>query len=391
MSSEDRQHSASFGMWFPSLDGLRGMAILFVVVCHVWYFATPGRGGEMSDWVVWGVCVRGQAIAHLAAISVRLFFVMSAFLLYLPYAVRVTKAQEFPPPKTFYRRRALRILPAYWFVIIFYTVVCAGIVDRQAPNLLRIVVNAFFLQLPAEPLFAHLGFKMGMDYIPGTWSLTPEIWFYAVLPWVALFTRKNISFACVFALTLAAAACFRATIIPMNLPEIYWINVFSLADHFAFGMLAARLYAGNLLDKSGAWGVVFWRLGTYLGLAICLHAWFGLPARYKNIGMELETAVGGFLLILGLLKSRTALRSLMESRVFCFLGKTSYSLFLWNIILISYGAKSCLLALGISGTWFYALLALTAGVVCVIVGWVSYTYIELPFLSKSSSAKTQRG
>ncbi|MBI5821705.1 MAG: acyltransferase [Verrucomicrobia bacterium] len=367
------------------------MAILFVVVCHVWCSAAPSRGGELPDWVVWGVCVRGQAIAYLAAISVRLFFVLSAFLLYLPYAMRVAKAQEFSSPQKFYRRRALRILPAYWFVIIFYTVVCAGIMNREAPNLLRIVINAFFLQLPAEPLFARLGLKMGLDYIPGTWSLTPEIWFYAVLPWVALMTRKDISFACVFVLTLAAAIFYRATINPMNLPEVYQTNVLSLADYFAFGMLAARLYAGNLLDMSGVCGVVFWRLGTYLGLVLCLHAWFGLPARYKNIGMELETAVGGFLLVLGLLKSRTALRALMESRVFCFLGKISYSLFLWNIILIYYGAKPCLLALGISGTWFYTLLALTAGVVCVIVGWISYTYIELPFLSKSSSAQAQRG
>ena len=87
-----------------SLDGLRAVAALSIVLFHVMLFLQL----EYQPW--------SQAINHgwyYLSTGVHLFFVLSGFLLFLPYVRALLDGAPLPSARRFYRRRALRILPAY--------------------------------------------------------------------------------------------------------------------------------------------------------------------------------------------------------------------------------------------------------------------------------------
>src|SRR5437868_15371816 len=87
---------------FPLFDGLRGIAVLAVLLLH---------SSEFSGRVGLGVGGRfGEAAGGLGVI---VFFVISGFLLYRPLAAARATGRRRPPVHPYARRRALRILPAY--------------------------------------------------------------------------------------------------------------------------------------------------------------------------------------------------------------------------------------------------------------------------------------
>lgn len=90
---------------FAHLDGLRAMAAISVVLYHA-AFLTGYSGGPGLG-----------AITARLNVGVTLFFLISGFLLYRPYVVARCGGREALPTREFYRRRALRIVPAYWVAL----------------------------------------------------------------------------------------------------------------------------------------------------------------------------------------------------------------------------------------------------------------------------------
>src|SRR4051812_409189 len=91
----------------PALDAVRALGALAVVAHHVG-FATGVNlsGGPWSGW-----------LARLD-VGVAVFFVLSGFLLFRPWAHAQATARERPKTLRYLWRRALRILPAYWLTVV---------------------------------------------------------------------------------------------------------------------------------------------------------------------------------------------------------------------------------------------------------------------------------
>ena len=99
---------------FPLLDPLRAVAALMVVVTH-----TAELGGfNREHWV-------GAWTVRLDS-GVAIFFVLSAFLLYRPFVSARLDGRAIPRVWRYARRRALRILPAYWVALI-----ALGLLDAE--------------------------------------------------------------------------------------------------------------------------------------------------------------------------------------------------------------------------------------------------------------------
>ena len=84
----------------PALDGLRALAVLLVILFHAWTFV-PGYiqpGQNAADYALF-----------YGKTGVQLFFVLSGFLLFLPYAQWIFGLRERPSTLMFYKRRALRV------------------------------------------------------------------------------------------------------------------------------------------------------------------------------------------------------------------------------------------------------------------------------------------
>lgn len=147
---------------FPLFDSLRGLAVLAVVVYHA--FVVTGALNRRGI---------GDAVATLGGTGPILFFAISGFLLYRPWAAARAAAAPAPRTARYARRRALRILPAYWLALTVLAVY-PGITGVFSGDWWRYYL---FLQLYDQDTLGR--------GIPVAWTLCVEVTFYLALPlWV---------------------------------------------------------------------------------------------------------------------------------------------------------------------------------------------------------------
>jgi peptidoglycan/LPS O-acetylase OafA/YrhL len=152
------------GREIPALDGVRAFAALSVVFFHSFPLWAPSR-------VVFGVDITPQW--NYAQTGVHLFFVLSGFLLFLPFARAMLQSRPLPSTRRFYARRARRILPTYWVCLIVLVLV-------QLPQFLSPTGVANIL---AHVVFLHDNFPEFNQSIEGPfWTLALEAQFYLALP-----------------------------------------------------------------------------------------------------------------------------------------------------------------------------------------------------------------
>ena len=147
----------------PALDAVRAIGAIGVLGYHVAFNTGLSLHGTWNG-----------LLARLD-VGVAIFFVLSGFLLFRPYAHAAATGAESPPAGRYLWRRAVRILPAYWLTV----VVCLTVLPQNRGAALADWIHHFTLtQIYAPNLIRH-----GLTQ---TWSLATEVAFYLVLPLVAL-------------------------------------------------------------------------------------------------------------------------------------------------------------------------------------------------------------
>ncbi len=155
-----------------ALDGVRAIAFLFVLTFHLDYMLQ-----------LWNISRLGHlAIAILLAgdAGVTLFFVLSGFLLFLPYAKSLLFDGSWPSAGRFYLRRALRIIPGYYVSIILLILFTHP--EYLHPNHIKqlILFLTFFMD-SSQSTYQQINGPY--------WSLAVEWQFYLLLPLLALGMR----------------------------------------------------------------------------------------------------------------------------------------------------------------------------------------------------------
>src|SRR5438128_311233 len=155
-----------------SLDLLRGVAILLVVLVHC---------QEESTGVVPGLSWFAQEYGGL---GVQLFFIVSGYTMMLTYGDRLDLAAA----RSFYLRRFFRIAPLFWIAIVFYLLLTRGRgITNFAPDGVSVsdVLLTFF--------FLHWSSVTACNsVVPGGWSIAVEMQFYLLFPLlIQLFRRSN--------------------------------------------------------------------------------------------------------------------------------------------------------------------------------------------------------
>jgi peptidoglycan/LPS O-acetylase OafA/YrhL len=154
---------------FPLFDSLRAIAFTCVLLTHAAIFA----GLETNATRL------GPFYARLD-VGVNIFFAISAFLLYRPFALAHIEAQTPPRVRAFAWRRVLRIVPPYWLML---TVVGVWI---GAPTVFRAAHIPFFYGF-AQIYNVH---TLTLQGLPQAWSLCVEASFYIFLPLYATAIRR---------------------------------------------------------------------------------------------------------------------------------------------------------------------------------------------------------
>jgi peptidoglycan/LPS O-acetylase OafA/YrhL len=159
----------SAGAYFPAMDGYRAVAALLVLLTHV----------ALAS----GLVVRNTALGPYLAradVGVSIFFLLSGFLLYRPFVVAHLEGRPAGSLGGYARRRALRIIPAYWFAL----TIVAFVLEAPAFHPPHEVVTHYLL---LHPYF--------LDQVTGgpiqqSWTLATEVGFYVFLPaWAWLVVR----------------------------------------------------------------------------------------------------------------------------------------------------------------------------------------------------------
>ncbi len=156
-----------------ALDGVRAIACLSVIVFHLSLITT----NDVQLWIPTHVPPLVRAVAFSGDTGVTLFFILSGFLLFLPYAKAMLFEGTWPSARVFYLRRALRILPAYYvslflFILFFH---------REYLHWDHLKDVGIFLTLFMD------SFVSTYKQINGPfWTLAVEWQFYLLLPILAL-------------------------------------------------------------------------------------------------------------------------------------------------------------------------------------------------------------
>ena len=294
----------------PSLDGLRAMSILLVIIGHF--------GGGVGTPVIF------------SALGVQVFFVLSGYLI-TTLLQKEHQREGGIDLAAFYRRRCFRIFPAAYA----YIFIVALVSPASRPGLLYAATYTVSYHLNnIPPFFGHL------------WSLSVEEQFYLLWPLALVLGfqyRARIAW-----LTMLAAAAFRLALALSSLqnPTLYMHFTFpGTMDSIAAGCLLAiyepriREYCGWMAEYAGivlalpvtalTMAVVCWGDTSLTGVRALNVAWGIVP---------LLIALWVFLLV----ERRDWI---LNNPVAITIGVLSYSLYLWQAPFVGGGKHSNLVAL----------------------------------------------
>ena len=353
------------------LDGLRGLAALFVVVNHVFLRAFPGHPVDHAPFWA-GPFIYGR-------FAVIVFIVLSGFSLALSPA---RHGWRLDAVSRFAQRRARRILPAYWAALAFSLAV-AWLVAPQpgqgVPNAKSVVVNGLLAQNVVRAPSPNASF----------WSMAVEAQLYIAFPLMLLMVRRWGAIAMVATVTLVVAT------VGVVGPHISGVETFviqsppDLAALFAVGVLTAGIVGASEARKSWPWG---WLALAAAAPVVATIWWQGSVWTLHHL-FWIDLALGPAIacLLAGLATGHAApLLRLLDARPVRTLGLSSYSLYLIHgpIVVLVY-EKIVAVRVGQGVPAFLVSLALVLPLT-IVFARVFASVFETPFLRQRRTSGTVR-
>jgi peptidoglycan/LPS O-acetylase OafA/YrhL len=330
---------------FPALDAIRGLAALAVVAFHS-YKDLAGRPGWDSPL---------GTFAYSFQWAVPVFFVLSGFLLYRPFAAAIADGTSRPDARSFLLRRAARIFPAYWVALVVFGTL-AKPNELWTPD--GIVRYGLLLQVfDGDTVYHVLG---------TAWSLSIEVGFYLALPLLAAVAARAVAgspaaggerraslarhLLLLAGLTVAAWAVRVLVLAPIagasgEDPDLAGFTVVGSFAPFAAGMALAVVSVSRPAVRRALAGARAPVRMTGIRLLRADGPWLALAALAYSFGLILESRTivpwqpGVFATIAAValltplvLRPRTSAvaRRLGASRALVGLGAISYGLYLWH-------------------------------------------------------------
>lgn len=364
----------------PALTGIRAWAALWVFLFHAWLISGPRRL-EMS---LAGIELDFTPFVSIGWAGVLIFFVLSGFLLGLPFAQWQAGLRTRPDFKRYVLRRIARVFPAYYAQLFLLLALAAWlsypVVDLDGVGLFK---HLFMLFMPppvgAEPM------------VKVWWTLTVELSFYLVLPLLAVMLAPGrwvwLLISCLaamwawrhgMAIWLADAPIDRRVIATSQLP--------GSLDSFGLGLLAAYAHTHRQRLPRALRLALGSGMATVLALLIVVVAIYAMHMAYRQYWSDHLIfyvwspvfALAVATLILAAAGGCRLATWLFANRMMAFVGVISYSLYLWHIPILTWFSLSGLFA-AIPGYRFPWVLLLSLPL-ALLTAALSYMLVERPFL-----------
>lgn len=356
------------------LDGLRGLAVLAVVIYHFFGDILPG-----------------------GYLGVDLFFVLSGFLI-TSLLVREYRVNNTISLKDFWIRRFRRILPAALVTLFIVTAIVTAIGGDIAVGIREQFLGTLFFVnnwtqiATSQSYFAENEVQVFAHY----WSLAVEEQFYIIWPLVTLgifvFTQRRlrrsprrVPMLVTALLAVLSAAAMALLFTPGEDPT----RVYYGTDTHAFGLLIGAFLSLALTSTRNDPRVDSWpsagKFEARLAGAIGALALIGYVIQLLFMGDDLAvtyqgglllTSVLGVLMIWGVIRETGPLTWIFRTNVMRWLGQRSFSLYLWHwpVIMI---LRALFDADGhMDHKWILGLVAVP---IALLISEISYQHVENPF------------
>jgi peptidoglycan/LPS O-acetylase OafA/YrhL len=331
----------------PYIDGLRAVAVLAVVVYHA-----------NQPWLPGGF------------IGVDVFFVISGFL--ISRIIYTEIAENSFSLTRFYERRARRILPAF---VVVTALTAIGVyylfLPAELVNFARSVIAAVLFS-------ANNYFYWTTDYFAPTahslpilhyWSLGVEEQFYLLFPLLLMVAARRLNIGWIMSTLFFASLALSEIVVRTNPPAAFYLLPFR-GFELIIGSLLALPGMRFAHQRSVATAATFGGLILIGAAAITFRS----DMRFPGLSALLPT-LGAGLVLWGSDKAANMGGDILSARLFTFVGRISYSLYLvhWPLILFAdrvapYTDRS------IKGACVIAL--------SMVLAWLSYRYVEQPFRTR---------
>jgi peptidoglycan/LPS O-acetylase OafA/YrhL len=325
LTAESRSRQAPGGAHIPELDGLRGIAVLLVVLFHFSIVLSMAPGPLKAL----------RTLFTPGWTGVDLFFILSGCLI---TGILLDEKGATGYFRRFYIRRMLRIFPVYYLALIIgFTVARAWVLP---PHGVSTVTSLAYLANFSNWL------SLGGLEIPGLnhyWSLAVEEQFYLCWPLAVFFLSRKMLLRVLTGLIVLAPAVRYAILVTVADPEvakrIAYVLTPARADGLAFGALVAILLREPRLRTA----IVRYATAAISAIVIVLLAWFGLKARFRLESAATLSVLYTLLSVAyGLIVFRSASRTctndltqrILRSRILRKAGRYSYAAYVFHFPLL---------------------------------------------------------
>jgi peptidoglycan/LPS O-acetylase OafA/YrhL len=325
-------------------------------------------------------------------IGVSVFFVISGFLLYRPFAAAHFGLQPVVGTRKFWARRLKRIIPAYWLAFIVISYILHADKIRGGWGSPPIYLGFAQIYFPSHVLTG----------LSQAWSLCTEMTFYLLLPVWALYMRARsrshrdqLRFELLGLVGLAAFS-FIFRVVALSFPHGYageimpnWLPAYG--DLFALGMLLAVVSSWLLAEGRSpaslwhpavpwvSWGLaaVFFVAVSNLGLPITPDIASPIP---QSLARQTLYGLFAFFVVLPAVfgpQERGVVRRSLQLRPIALIGVVSYGVYLWHEAWIEEfiswnGGVHHLFRMSLP------LMVLTVTALAVTAAAISYAFVERP-------------
>lgn len=320
------------------LDGIRAIAIGIVVWFHFWqqtwltpYIHIPTEYTKfigiteinLAGWIRYGF------------VFVDMMILLSAFCNFYPYARAIVLDENWPDTKTFYVKRAARILPSYYFMLamnLFFYILPEHKYQDGVFLCKDIVTHLFCI----APNWSDTYLSSSFNGV--VWTVQIEVIYYILLPWIARLFRKWT--AATYGVMLMISVTGTAVILNCfaGKERSYANNILTFMGVYANGMLCCILY---VMWKKYVTENKYSRLAGTIVSVLCIFLINGVIHQYEgdvNIyAVQLQTRlVQSFLFALFIFSTACAgdyYRKIYDNRLASLFCKFSYNLYLWHQLL----------------------------------------------------------
>jgi len=375
MAEADNNGPRSDPSRIPVLDGIRGLAILMVLLCHLSLYGGIDPA-ITADWIFYKLTLP-------LGCGVELFFVLSGFLITGILLDTKSAPGYF---RSFYMRRLLRIFPLYYATLFFFYAILPRIVTPGESYQQVLDAQAWDWAYLSNIRLALDGW-WSAGYLGHFWSLAIEEQFYLVWPVLVLvFSRRSFLALCATLLGVSVTIRWGQWVDGESLVRGY--VTFARLDPLVTGAaLAALARSPRGLAALRPWARVAGAGSlTALTYLITTEA-HSDPASVSRVFVQtLYALVFGSLLVLTVTARKgSGLQRVFSNRALVFLGIYSYGIYVFHHPLLVFagthdiGAHRLPTVLG-SQLPALAVVMAVGGAVTLAVAWLSYHLFEMRFL-----------